>query len=105
MSETWVKIIIQLIPILLAIITGFAVPLIKAKTTLAQRENALFLITTLCKAAEQIYRKLKPDIDRKQWVIQQLKTINIKLTEVDIEAMIEAAVFEINNSKEKILKE
>lgn len=105
MNEIWVKLIIALISIISALATGYLIPLLKEKTTLTQRENAVILVNLAVGAAEQMYKNLGKDFDRKAWVVAKLAQYNIKMTIAELDVLIESAVYELNQAQKEMLKE
>lgn len=60
-------------------------------------ENIQKLIDTFVKSAEQLFHDNDPTgLRRKEFVIEQLKALNVEITE-QIRNMIEGAVWEVNN--------
>ena len=91
-----------IIPILGAILTYLIVPLILQKTTKQQRENIYFWVTVAVQAAEMIYKEKGQGKLKKEYVIDFLTSKGIKLTIQELDALIEAAVLELNIAKEKL---
>lgn len=79
-----------------AVITYIVVPYIKANTTEKQRENAKFWVKVAVSAAEQIYKEKGSGKNKKQYVLEFLNSKGIKITEEQLNVLIEAAVFELN---------
>ena len=88
-----------------ALITTFLIPLLKEKTTLTQRENALTVVNVVVGAAEQMYKSLGKEFDRKAWVLAKLAQYNIKMTVAELDVLIESAVYELNQAQKEMLKE
>ena len=105
MNESTVKIISALITLAVALITTFLLPLIREKTTLTQRENALVLVNVAVGAAEQLYKSLGKEFDRKAWVLAKLEQYNIKMSASELDVLIESAVYELNQAQKELLKE
>jgi len=80
-----------------AILTGVAIPYIKSKTTQTQRDTALLVISTAVKAAEQLYAGSGKGVEKKQYVIDWLAAHNVKMNLDEIDAQIEAIVWELKN--------
>lgn len=91
-----------LIPLLGAILTYLIVPLILQKTTKQQRENIYFWVTVAVQAAEMIYKGKGQGKLKKEYVIDFLTSKGIRLTIQELDALIEAAVLELNITKEKL---
>ncbi len=84
------------IPILGAIITYILVPYFKAKTTEKQRENIYFWVRVAVGAAEQIYKEKGQGAFKKEYALNFLNGKGIEITEQQLDILIEAAVFEMN---------
>lgn len=94
-----IKIILALIGLLGTVITYIVIPYIKSKTTKEQRESVVFWVQIAVNAAEQIYKGKGQGKDKKQYVIEFLNSKGIQITEDQLDALIEATVFEINKIK------
>lgn len=105
MTESHIKLLTVLLSLAMTLITTFLLPLIKEKTTLTQRENALVLVNVAVGAAEQLYKSLGKEFDRKAWVLAKLEQYNIKMTVAELEVLIESAVYELNQTQKELLKE
>ena len=88
-----------IIPILGAIITYLIVPFIKQKITKEQRENIAFWVKVAVNAAEQVFKGTGLGEQKKQYVLNFLSTKGIKVSAAQLDALIEAAVFELNSLK------
>lgn len=78
-----------------AIITAFVVPYIKSRTTNQQQQiNAWVRIAVT--AAEQIYAGSGRGEEKKAYVIDWLRKHGVTVDESKLDALIEAAVFELN---------
>lgn len=91
-----------IIPILGTILTYLIVPLIKQKTTKEQRENIYNLVKIAVQAAEQMADAGLINIPKKEYVINFLTEQGINITIQDLDAMIEAAVYELNLAKKAL---
>jgi len=85
------------IALLGAIITYIVIPFMKERTTKEQRENLMFWVRVAVQAAEQIYNEKSEGALKKEYVINFLSQKGIVVTEGQIDILIEAAVFELNN--------
>jgi len=85
------------IALLGAIITYIVIPFMKERTTKEQRENLMFWVRVAVQAAEQIYNEKSQGALKKEYVINFLSQKGIVVTEGQIDILIEAAVFELNN--------
>ena len=91
-----------IIPILGAIITYLIVPFIRQKTTKEQREDIYFWVRVAVQAAEQMADAGLINIPKKEYVINFLTKQGINITIQDLDAMIEAAVYELNLAKKAL---
>ena len=103
MDDRWFQIILALIPILGTIVTYFVVPWIKANIDnerLAQYEEWAVLAV---KCAEMIFTEKGMGKDKKAYVVDFLNSKfnknGIKISEEQINVLIEAAVQELNKNK------
>ena len=103
MDEGLVKIILAVIALLSAIITGVVVPYIRSKTTATQRDNIYTIVQLAVGAAEQIYFKPGEGEQKKQYVVNYLSSKGIKLTVEELNIFIESAVKELNIWQEQLL--
>ena len=83
------------IPILSILITTFLVPYIKEKTSKEQRETALILVQAAVMAAEQIFQEKGKGKEKKEYVLEFLQKRGLKITEAELDVLIEAAVKEM----------
>lgn len=100
-TEMWIKIISSVITIIITLISAYVIPYIKSKATSEQLQMLDYYVQTAVRCAEQIYT---PD----QWKMKKLyvlnymtdvldNTLNIKLTEQELDAIIEGVVNEIKH--------
>lgn len=86
-----------------AIVTYIITPYIKQKTSKEQREIILFWVRFAVNGAEQMDQAGIIDTPKKQFVIKYVKDIlnkkGITITEEQLDILIEAAVYEINQWK------
>lgn len=88
-----------------AIITVFVIPLLKSKTDAAQLEKIKMWVTVAVEAAEQIYVGSGRGAEKKAYVLEFLKSKGFNLEWDEIDAMIEAAVFNLPEYIEGVLVE
>jgi len=99
MDEGMVQIILAVIGLLSAIITGFLVPYIKSNTDENQLTKIDYWVGIAVRAAEQIFNEPDMGIIKKQYVIDFLNNKGIKITMEDLNILIEAIVQEMNLEK------
>lgn len=83
--------------LLAAIITAVVVPYIKSKTDTDQQRQINTWVQIAVSAAEQIYAGTGRGEDKKAYVVEWLRQHNITVDTDKLDAMIEAAVYELNN--------
>jgi len=79
------------------LITSLLIPWIKSKTTAEQQEEIKQWVKIAVAAAEQIFVGQGRGEEKKQWVLEFLAKYNLKVDMDAIDAMIEAAVWELKN--------
>ena len=87
------------------VVTGILIPLIKTKISKTDLEKALVITDIAVKAAEQIYKESGKGVIKKKYVIDYLKKSGLNLSDEEINALIEAAVKELNLWQDEIRKE
>ena len=81
----------------MALITTKLIPYIKSHTTTEQQKEIMFWVQTAVSAAEQIFAGAGRGAEKKQYVANWLADHNIKIDAKALDAMIESAVYELNN--------
>ena len=81
-----------------ALITTFVVPYIKSKTTLEQQTQINAWVRIAVTAAEQVYEGPGQGDKKKAYVLTWLAGHGISVDEDKLDAMIEAAVYELANN-------
>ncbi len=81
-----------------AIITAIVIPYIKSKTSTAQQEEINAWVKIAVAAAEQIYDGQGRGEEKKAYVVAWLRERGITLDTEKLDAMIEAAVYELTNT-------
>lgn len=82
----------------MAIITTFVIPYIKSKTTTEQQEQINAWVKIAVTAAEQIYTGPGKGDEKKAYVLSWLEKQGYTVDEDKLDAMIEAAVYELTNN-------
>lgn len=93
-----------ILSIVSVLITGVLVPLLKQKYGKEKIVNVMEAVDIAVKAAEQIYTKTGQGQLKKQYVLMRLNEQGIKLSEKELDDMIEASVLELNRWKMEISK-
>ena len=98
MPIDYTEIILALIGLLSLLVTTVLVPLIKARTTVAQLEKIKFWTDIAVTAAEKHFES-QPGMGevKKQEVIDFIQSLNIKLTDEQLSLLIDAVVEELIN--------
>lgn len=96
MDEKLFQIILALIPILGAIITGFVIPFIKEKIGTEKLAKYEYWATLAVKAAEMMWTETGCGENKKQYVVDFLNNMfnskKVVITEQQIEILVESAV-------------
>lgn len=85
-----------------AVITAVVIPYIKSKTTTEQQMQINAWVRIAVAAAEQIFVGSGRGEEKKAYVLQWLKERGITVDAAKIDAMIEAAVYDLENGFLKI---
>ena len=85
------------IALLAAVITAVVVPYIKSKTTASQQSQINALVQIAVAAAEQTCRGSGKGKEKKAYVVKWLHDHNITVDESQLDAMIEAAVYDLKS--------
>ena len=93
-----------ILSIVSVLITGVLIPLLKQRYGKEKVTNVLEAVDIAVKAAEQIYTKSGQGQLKKQYVLMRLNEQGIKLSEKELDDMIEASVLELNRWKAEISK-
>ncbi len=78
------------------VITCILVPFIRSKTTAEQQKEINAWVKIAVSAAEQIFKGSGRGEEKKQYVIAWLKERGFTVDENELDALIEAAVYELN---------
>ena len=87
------EILLAVIALLSAIVTGVVIPWVRAKTTLAQRQQLTAWVSIAVQAAEQLYKGSGRGQEKKEYVVAWLNERGITFDEETVDAAIEAAVY------------
>lgn len=78
-----------------AVITAVVIPYIKSRTTAQQQAEINAWVKIAVSAAEQIFKGSGRGEEKKQYVIAWLKERGVTVDENELDALIEAAVYEL----------
>lgn len=106
MSNTTYQIFMLLISLLGVLLTGLVVPWLKLKIGNEKMKDIEKWVTVAVTAAEQMkVAGLLPDgQQKKDYVLEFVKDKGITITDEELDALIEAAVYEINKAKHLLFK-
>lgn len=95
-----------LISLIGVILSRFAVPWMKLKIGNEQLKNIEKWVFVAVGAAEQMKRAglLPPDKTKKTFVLEFMRDKGITITDQELDALIEAATFEINKASELLFR-
>lgn len=85
------------VALLAAVITAVVVPYIKSKTTTDQQRQINTWVQIAVSAAEQIYAGSGLGEEKKTYVIEWLRQHGVTVDADKLDAMIEAAVYDLKN--------
>lgn len=89
------QIVEALISLIAAVFTCVVIPLIRSKVTTAQFEKIKMYVGIAVKAAEQIYVGNGRGTEKKQYVVEYLEKLGLKVDAETLDKLIEAAVFDL----------
>lgn len=92
------QIIIALIWLCFALITGRLVPFIKEKFDNEKYAKVMMWVSVAVEAAEQIFAKPGMGAEKKKYVVEFLKYKGFVLDEKELDVVIESAVLELKHS-------
>ena len=93
-----------ILSIVSVLITGVLISLLKQKYGRDKITSVIEAVDIAVKAAEQIYTKTGQGQLKKQYVLMRLNEQGIKISEKELDDMIEASVLELNRWKLEISK-
>lgn len=93
-----ITIIIEVVfALIAAVITAIVIPYIKSRTTAQQQEQINTWVRIAVSAAEQIYTGSGRGEEKKAYVISWLREHGVTVDESKLDAMIEAAVYDLKS--------
>ena len=104
MNEILFEVLKAVIIISIMVIVRYAVPWIKEYTELAKNQTLMSLITAAVQYAEQTIRKEAGSGAEKKSIVtkflkEQLSAKNISITDEQLNALVESAVYAMNEAK------
>lgn len=104
-NELIVQIGTIVIALLGALVTYIVIPFIRSKTTKEQRDNVHFWVWIAVNAAEMIYKEKGQGVLKKEYVLNFLRENGVDILEEQLDALIEASVYELNKIKAELAEE
>ena len=98
MTIDMTQVIVALIGLAGVVLSTVIIPLVRAKTTKQNWDNAMFWVKLAVQSAEQIYNGTNMGEKKKEFVQKFLEEHNINLDEKQLDVAIEAAVQEIKKA-------
>lgn len=92
-------IITAVLTLIFSLITAFLIPYIKAKTTDEQFNTIKLWVQVAVQAAEMLYVGSGRGEEKKQYVIEFLKSKGFTLNAEEIENLIESAILELKQAQ------
>ena len=86
------------VAVVCAVVTCVLIPYIKSKTTTEQQKEINAWVKIAVSAAEQIYTGSGRGEEKKAYVLEWLRSHGITVDDEKLDAMIEAAVYELNTN-------
>lgn len=105
MSNISYQIATLLISLIGVILTGLVVPWIRMKLTNEKLITVEMWINIAVAAAEQMKAAGLINVDKKDYVVKFIRDKGVTITDKELDALIEAAVFEINRASELLFKQ
>ena len=106
MNDITFEILKLAVTVIMIIITRYVIPCLQLKLKNEVDEATWVQVMRLVRSAEQVARSYDTGADKKEYVTRMLKSWaeknQIKLSETQIEDLIESAVFVMNNEKNKV---
>lgn len=105
MNNVVYQIATLIISLIGVVLTSLVVPLVKTKVNKNKLTIAEMWVNVAVAAAEQIFLAPQQGTNKKIYVIEFLNSKGIKLTEEELNVLIEAAVYELNRAKDMLFIE
>lgn len=105
MSNISYQIATLLISLIGVILTGLVVPWLRMKLTNEKLTTVEMWVNIAVAAAEQMKAAGLINVDKKDYVVKFIRDKGVTITDKELDALIEAAVFEINRASELLFKQ
>jgi len=99
MENVMYQILSLVLTIMGLVLTYYVVPWLKNKATDDKLSTVEMWVNISVSAAEQIFKNSNMGETKKTYVLEFLKSKGITITDQELDALIEAAVYEINKAK------
>ena len=93
------QIVVAILTLIVSLVSAFLIPYIKAKTTDEQFNTIKLWVQVAVQAAEMLYVGSGRGEEKKQYVIEFLKSKGFILNAEEIENLIESAVLELKQAQ------
>lgn len=93
------QIVVAILTLIFSLVSAFLIPYIKAKTTDEQFNTIKLWVQVAVQAAEMLYVGSGRGEEKKQYVIEFLKSKGFILNAEEIENLIESAVLELKQAQ------
>lgn len=105
MNNLTYQILTLLISLLGVLLTYYVVPLLKSKISSEKLDIIEKWVAVAVAAAEQMKDVGMLTVDKKKYVYEFIKGKGITITDSELDALIEAAVYELNRAKNLLFKD
>lgn len=99
MTVDLTQIIVAILTFSISMVSAFLIPYIKTKVTVEQLDTIKFWVKIAVQAAEMLYVGSGRGEEKKQYVLDFLKSKGFTLNVEEIENLIEATVLELKQSQ------
>lgn len=99
MNSLTYQILTLVIPLIGVILTSLVVPLLKTKISNEKLTSIELWVNIAVAAAEQMKAASILTVPKKDYVVKFLKDKGITITDTELDALIEAAVYELNKAQ------
>lgn len=99
------QILSVIISVLGLLLTYYIVPYLKNKTGTEKMNHMILWVKAAVAAAEMIYPDIKSGEKKKEYVMEFLKSKGVTITDQELDALIEAVVYELNRANNLLNKD
>jgi LL-H family phage holin len=105
MENAIYQILMAVLTVITLVLTYFVVPWLRAKIGNEKLSVIEMWVNAAVAAAEQIFKVPESGPSKKTYVMEFLKGKGITITDEELDALIEAAVYELNRSKNLLFED